>query len=204
MATPDPKLDPNNQPWGRWATEEIKSLRADLNRLSTDTNNNLRQLNGNITSLNTQVKALPTTTVKNNSSTNFALTGSFAPYASINFSASYPNGLLPGDKVRAYCFVNISAAALDTTSAGATTAIGRINFGGILSPEFSAAKDAGASVVNNIVSGSYGYFVTLGINVNYTISLELKGLNPTAFPASASNYANIAALINIYVVNSLS
>lgn len=86
------------------------------------------------------------------------------------------------------------SAAADRTTGGLTNAQARILIDGVPSVTFEAAKDAGASVVNNILSPSSGrsFAVTEGDNI--TVDLQLNPLNAAAFTATPSNYASLTVI----------
>jgi len=189
MAHPQPYLDNTSQPWAKWITTEVENGNARDDRLENDIQNQLKQLNSSITNLNAQVKALPINQVFVNRNIGIGVNGTYTPYASFGF-------YVPEGKRGAKVIINANAALLDTTTAGVTTAYGRINFGGLTSVEFPASKDAGASQVNNIIVANYGYNVNLNPGGYYNISFELKGLNPTAYPVNAQNFALITALVS--------
>lgn len=199
MVHPQPALDPASQQWGRWLTDDHDALRLEVSRGNLNNSNLLTQLNSSITNLNAQllatnsrVDSLPVSNNVSGSATNFAVTGSYVTYATATFT-------VPLNKPNASIFVIAQASILDTTSGGTTTSYGRIVFNGTNGRDFPAAKDAGASIVNNIITASAGYKVVLVPGATYTMSFQLYGLNGSAFPARTSNFATINASLTFEV-----
>ena len=185
---PEPKLPPEAMPWARYEDDRIASLERELAFVKQDSDNTFKQLNNSITVLGQQILALPVTNTINNTTTGWSLNSTYTGKVAISFT-------VPDKKNFAVVSVNGNAAALDTATGGVTSAYGRINFGGLLSPEFAGSKDTGSSAVNNIVNVGYSYSVTVTAGSTYAINFELKGLNPTAFTAQAQNYA----FINVFI-----
>lgn len=86
---------------------------------------------------------------------------------------------------------------LDSVSAGLAVAQAYLEVGGddliwSVGP-FSASKDAGASVVNNIIGPvtGFGHAVTPGTSL--LVSMNVTGTNPSAFPIDPANFATLLA-----------
>lgn len=182
-------LPPGSQPWKRSVDNSIAELQSGNQRSFQDMNNSLMALSNTVKVLGDQITALPVVRVYGDTSNNFALTGTWDDYAAFSF-------LVPAGKVKVQAFVTVNAAALDTISGGAAVAYGRINFGGVLSNQFPASKDAGASVVNNVISGTHYYNSNVLPGGRYTMKFEMYGTNPSAYPIQSQNFAVISANIS--------
>lgn len=88
----------------------------------------------------------------------------------------------------------VTAAVLDQTSGGLTTSYGRIVIDGVASREFPAAKDAGSSAVNNVITATSSAVVDVSAATAVTITFQLQPLNPAAYPAHAQNFAQLAVI----------
>lgn len=134
------------------------------------------------------VAALPITSAKSATATGFGISNTYAQVASVQFT-------VPEGKTKAAVTVILNGAVLDMSTGGVTVAYGRANFGGALSQEFSASKDAGASVVNNVINGAYTYNANVTPGLTYAVDFEMRALNGSAFPASAGNYALVTIVV---------
>lgn len=105
-------------------------------------------------------------------------------------SVSLPS---PSDKSRVVVSAAGQGAVLDTTSGGLTTSECRLLINGVASAVIPAAKDAGASVVNNVLTVNSVTEIT-PLPPTVTVQFQMRALNPSAFPASPSNIANL----NVY------
>lgn len=119
-----------------------------------------------------------------------------------NFSLATPvnvgrNITIPEGKTRVVFTAVGNVAALDTTSGGLAIASAfiEVNGNGFVwsSPVVPAAKDAGASNVNNIITPVLG-FEQSGLipGQSFLVNLQVSATNPSAFPTQSSNYATIA------------
>ena len=88
---------------------------------------------------------------------------------------------------------------LDTTSGGLTTTQCRILIGGVASAVIPAAKDAGASAVQNVLVVSSTREIT-PLPGPVTVEFQINPLNPAAFPAHVSNIANLSVYAGYSVV----
>lgn len=176
---PAMNLSPEATPWGRAMQERVVAGERELERLRASVENSLTLVNATIANI-------PIVTIASNSSTNFSLSSTFTAKASVNIP-------VPPGKTAARVVAVGGLAAADGTSGGVTTAYARIVIAGMPSVTFSAAKDAGASVVNNIITPSSG--ATLGVQGGaIPVSLEAFGENGAAFPAFTSNYAQLTVI----------
>lgn len=106
-------------------------------------------------------------------------------YASVSIA-------FPAGKTRATVLAVGNAAYLDRTTGGITSLSGLLVINGNSGPTIPASKDAGAAVVNNILSTSHSISVSdvNQIEVNFLI----QPLNASAFPASQSNLATLTVI----------
>ena len=115
------------------------------------------------------------------------LSGGFNTYASVLLP-------VPSGKQRLQVMAIGTAAVLDQTSGGVTTSYGRVVINGSASREFPAAKDAGATVVNNVITATATSVVDVAGMESVTVLFQLQPLNPAAFPAHAQNFAQLAVI----------
>jgi hypothetical protein len=101
---------------------------------------------------------------------------------------------VPEGRTRAQVLAIGTSAVLDQTSGGLTSSSGRILLQGVASREFPAAKDAGASVVNNVITATTGGSLDVTGSPSVTVALQLMPLNPAAFPPHAQNFAQLAVI----------
>lgn len=187
-------------PWGRVVQRRVVEGEISEGQLAQKVDNGLRATSGQLTSLSRQVNSLaeviqtlsgviaslPISLTESSRTSGGGLSGSWATVASTEIA--YPEG-----KTQASVTAIGNAAYLDTLSSGATSSYLRIVINGGTSPEFAASKDAGATRVNNVLSGTHSRNLSGGSSV--TVSLQAYGLNGSAFPPSPSNYANLTTLI---------
>lgn len=133
------------------------------------------------------VAAIPITLSDAVRETGFALTNAFVTYATATL-------VVPAGKTQATIVGLGSATALDMTSGGLTSSVARILIGSSTSGEFPASKDAGASVVQNVLSAQHSRVYGVNPGGTITIELQIKALNPLPFTAQPSNFAQITAL----------
>lgn len=131
------------------------------------------------------VEALPVQSTTVTRASGFALSGSYVTKVQATIA-------VPGSKDLAQVLVVGTAAVLDETSGGLTVAYGQIQIDGDTGAEFPASKDAGVSTVNNIVTATHARSWTVTAGGSFTVTMQLKGLNPTAFPGDVNNFAQIA------------
>lgn len=132
------------------------------------------------------VQRLPFQDFRVGQASGFGLSAGWATYATVTLP-------VPAGKQRLQVFAVGVGAVLDQTSGGLTTSYGRIVINGVVSREFPAAKDAGATVVNNVITATS---VAADINVSelaaVEIAFQLQPLNPAAYPAHVQNFAQLA------------
>lgn len=95
---------------------------------------------------------------------------------------------VPPGKSTATIAVIANGAVLDQTSGGVTALSARVLIGANASPAVPGAKDAGASVVNNIFTIAHSVSLT-GVSGQISVAVQINPLNPSAFPAAGSNFA---------------
>jgi hypothetical protein len=82
----------------------------------------------------------------------------------------------------------------DQTSGGLTTSYGRILIDGVASREFPAAKDAGATLVNNVITATSAAVIDVTGKASVAVAFQLQPLNPAAFPPHSQNFAQLAVI----------
>lgn len=171
--------------WARASESRTIALENGLKALEQASAGDNRSLASQIAQLTNIINSMPLPGVAGTRATGFGITGSYATYATVTLPV--PNGKTT---MNAMCIG--SGAVLDATTGGLTTAYGRCIIGASTGGEFPAAKDAGVSQVNNIITASHtgSFAVTPGSLI--TVSFQMYGLSPTAFPARPSNFAQIA------------
>ncbi|MFI8593723.1 hypothetical protein ACIGCK_04745 [Microbacterium sp. NPDC078428] len=124
----------------------------------------------------------------------------WAEASGFDLSAMLPvqfNLPVPSDMDFVNIFIVGHVEALDQTSGGLAAALAYIEVSGDeLSwsrGPFSASKDAGASVVNNVISPITGFSQPVVPETSLLISMNVEATNPSAFPADPANFAIIQA-----------
>lgn len=180
-------------PWGREVQKRVIAGEDSEVQLTQKVDNGLRATAGQLSALADQINglsdvinALPVTITETSQFTGGGLTGSYTTVASVTIPA-------PTGKASASVTAIGNAAYLDTVTGGLTTSYMRILINGVVSLDFAASKDAGATQVNNVLSGTYSTRLLSPLGV--TVDLQARGLNGSAFPPSFSNYANLTALV---------
>lgn len=132
------------------------------------------------------IRSLPFVSTGYDSQSGFGLVDGWNTVATVR--VSHPEGWAIGSILAVG-----GAAALDDLSGGLTICEGRIVIGSQVSPTFAPAKDAGASKVNNILSPNFGISSFDATAASSTLCmLQLRPINPIAFPAKISNYSSLA------------
>lgn len=179
-------LPPGSQQFARGvikAIEEIDRSRsvAASDQLATD-----KGLAASLQALSNQINAIPITTSQVSTASNVSNAfGSYTTRTTLSFT-------IPDNKSVANVFVVGNAQFLDTLTGGLAVSYMKLRINGVDSPGFSAAKDAGASVVNNVMFGSYAAKVT---NSTFNVDLQTYATNPSAFPTSAANFYNLSVVV---------
>lgn len=191
---PEPILTPQDAVWGRWVNEQIENLQRASERANREqdaTNKglaaSLSALGDQIVDLRAIIDAIPLQVASDARATGFSLSDSLTNKVADTIT-------VPDDKT----FVNVLCvgvgAALDTTTGGLTTAYGRIVIGGSAGGLSPAAKDHGATFVNNVVNATYARSFAVTPGSTFSVSMQMYGLNGAAFPAQAANSAQIATI----------
>lgn len=184
---PNENLPAAAMAWGKDMTNWRRETQRQLDR--NETQNTLSQLNASVQLLSRQVAALPVPQVQSSTVTNWGVNGAsgFLTKSSVTF-------IMPPGKTNVQLQATGGVGMLDTTSGGLAVASSRITINGISSAVFQASKDAGASVVNNIISPSFGGALVLAPGTLITVNLDVSATNPTAYPTSTTNYAALTVL----------
>ncbi|WP_187977159.1 hypothetical protein [Mycetocola sp. JXN-3] len=154
-------------------SRELRDLQAASGTQSAQSVRNLRET----------IAALPIAAAETGSATGFGLSGGWVTYATV--SIPFPPG-----KTKATVMALGTLAAADLTSGGLAVLEGRVVIAGSSGRSVPAAKDAGASVVNNIVTAAHARTITGGSGA-LTAQIQGNPSNPAAFPVMAGNLAQI-------------
>lgn len=146
----------------------------------------VRKLQQQIDDLIELVTRLPQVDSASAEETGFGLAAGWVTVAEVTLTR-------PADKNRVVIQASGQGAVLDTTSGGLTSSECRLLINGVPSAVIPAAKDAGASVVNNVLVVSSTLEVT-PLPPTVVVQFQIRALNPAAFPASPGNIANL----NVY------
>lgn len=133
------------------------------------------------------VRRLPFQDFRIGQASGFGLAAGFQTYATVTLP-------VPSGKQRLQVLAIGTAAVLDQTSSGLTTSYGRIVINAAASREFPAAKDAGSSAVNNVITATSSAVVDVTSLTAVTITFQLQPLNPAAYPAHGQNFAQLAVI----------
>lgn len=104
------------------------------------------------------------------------------------------------DKNRVVIQASAQGAVLDTTSGGLTSSECRLLINGVASSVIPAAKDAGASVVQNVLIVTFTQEVTPIPSGGVSVEFQINPLNYLAFPPQSSNIANLTVYAGYSVV----
>ncbi|WP_424936665.1 MULTISPECIES: hypothetical protein [Bacteria] len=154
----------------------------------------VRKLQAQIQALTDLVTRLPQVESAEEVNKGFGLSGnaSWQTVASVSLTS-------PTDKSRVVVQATAQGTVLDMTSGGLTTSHCRILINGTPSAEIPAAKDAGTSVVQNILTvSSVRELAPLPPVV--LVEFQMKPLNPAPFTAQPSNIANLSVYAGYSVV----
>lgn len=133
------------------------------------------------------VRRLPFQETRVSRSTAFALSGAYVTRTTVTVP-------VPDDRNNVQILAVGTAAALDQLTGGVTTSYGRILIDGDASGDFPAAKDAGATFVNNVITATHARTFDVTELTSFTVDLQLNGLNGAAYPANANNFAQLAVM----------
>lgn len=133
------------------------------------------------------VRRLPFQDFRVGQASPIALANGWNTYATVELT-------VPDGRTRLQVLAIGTAAVLDQTSGGATTSYGRILIDGVASRQFPAAKDAGASLVNNVITTTSAASIDVTGKTAITVALQLQPLNPAAFPSHPQNFAQLAVI----------
>jgi hypothetical protein len=181
-------LPPASMPWARAVSDLTRKNSDELRRLANDQSNTNSQLEASINLLTSQVVALPVPSGYFVRSQGFGL----------NSGTVYVQQLIvvPPAKTKVVLTAIGNVYVLDKTSGGAAVAQASIEASGPgftwSTPFVYASKDAGASVVANIMTPALGFQqVGLTPGSSFMVAMALTASNPTAYPADATNYGTL-------------
>lgn len=145
-------------------------------------------LNSTVAKLQAAIAAIPITLAATVRASNFGLAAGWNTYATTTL-------VVPAGKTSAVILGIGAAMALDKRSGGLTSANARILIDGAASGDFPAAKDAGVSIVANVMNAQHSRALTgLVAGATITVAFQISPLNPAAFTYDAQNFASITAL----------
>lgn len=91
--------------------------------------------------------------------------------------------------------MGIGAARItDTVTGGLTSSDARVVIDGAAGGSFPAAKDAAVTQVINVLNATHARVFTVTPGSTFTVSIQVSALNPSAFPSSPANFAQIAVV----------
>ena len=165
--------------------DELDDLQRRLRTLEAPSG---ETLSNTVAKLSALVAAIPVTLATTVRASGFGLAAGWNTYATTTL-------VVPDGKTSAAILGIGAAMALDKTSGGLTSAKARILINGAASGDFPAAKDAGASVVANVMNAQHSLALTgLVGGATITVAFQISPLNAAAFPGDAQNFASITAL----------
>ncbi|KQQ65696.1 hypothetical protein [Microbacterium sp. Leaf320] len=171
--------DPTPAPGGDLGPilEEFRKLRREVADLKTATGTQRAQA----------VKRLPFQDFQVGQASPIGLAAGWNTYATVSL-------VVPEDRTRLQVLGIGTAAVLDQTSGGLTTSYGRILIDGVPSRDFPASKDAGATLVNNVVTATSAAVINVAGKTSIAVAFQLQPLNPAAFPSHPQNFAQLAVI----------
>lgn len=132
--------------------------------------------------------SIPVTTMQSNRATNISATSSTqTTKATVTFT-------VPAGKTKASVLGIGAVRITDTVTNGLTSSNARVVISGNAGGEFPAAKDAAVSQVINVLYATHAREFTVTPGSTFTVQVQVAALNPSAFPANAANFAQIAAI----------
>lgn len=110
---------------------------------------------------------------------------------------------IPDGKTKVTLIAIGNVNAMDETSGGVTVAQAVIEANGSgfvwTSPIVTAAKDAGAAFVANVITPALGFQQTgLTPGGSILVSLAVSALNPSAFPANVNNFNTLTVVATFF------
>lgn len=137
------------------------------------------------------VDKLPILGANTQSNSGFGLAAGWQTYATVTIP-------VPIDKTQATVVAIANGAAVDLTTGGVTTLSARIIINSSTSVAAPAAKDAGASAVNNIftIAHSVSFSSVAG---SITGVVQINPLNFAAFSANPGNFAQISVFASFSI-----
>lgn len=178
---------PGTKPTLRALTSRVYDLENNRKSDLTQANATDKGLAASIEQLSKQLNALPEVVVSGNQQTGFGLSTGWTTYA----SALIP---IPAGKTTVSILATAGAAAVDMTTNGLATVYGRILIWGVPSVEFAAAKDAGVTAVNNIVTMSFHREASTSVGGAIPVLLQLNPTNSAPYSVMPGNYASLSVM----------
>lgn len=157
--------------------DEFRKLRREVADLKTATGTQRAQA----------VKRLPFQDFQVGQASPIALAVGWNTYAVVTLP-------VPEERTRLQVLAIGTAAVLDQTSGGLTTSYGRILIDGAISRSFPAAKDAGATTVNNVITATSAAVIDVAGRTSIDVAFQLQPLNPAAYPSHPQNFAQLAVI----------
>ena len=171
---------------------DTAAARAALGTSGTQPFQTVRKVLGLLEDLLALVARLPQVESRQDVKTGFGLEAGWQTVAAVTLPR-------PTDKNRVVVQASAQGTVLDTTSGGLTTTQCRILIGGVASAVIPAAKDAGASAVQNVLVVSSTREIT-PLPGAVAVEFQINPLNPAAYPAHVSNIANLSVYAGYSVV----
>jgi hypothetical protein len=184
---PPINLDDHATPWAKAMQQRMDDVELAASRSTNEGGNANSTQAATLNSIAKQIAALPVPTGW------FQQRNGFGLGAQYFVDQTIP---IPAGKTKVVLTAIGNVAALDMTSGGIAVAQANIQASGLgfvwSTPNVTASKDAGASVVNNVITPAVGFQQTgLTPGGNILVSMALTASNPSAFPANASNFATL-------------
>ena len=185
-------LPPRSIPWARDLTTRVGDLEGKLARLDTDLRTSNKGLAAALSALSDQVRALPTSASSATTVSPInAISSSWTTKATVTIPVS-------AGKNTASLSIIGSIALLDTVTGGiAAPPSARFLVNGVAYPLTNgvpAAKDSGASHVNNVVTLGAAVALSVGDLDEIEIDLQVSVFHSSAYATnSSSNFATLSA-----------
>jgi hypothetical protein len=172
--------------------EQIVLFEEILHRLAILENPTAEQANQTVPKLAAAIAdvaatqaATPVTDMNVARATGFGLVDGWATFATAAIT-------VPAGKTRAK-LLGIGAGAVLDTGGGFSSSDCRVLIAGVASGQFPAAKDAAASVVNNVLNAQFARTMDVSPGSIIVFEFQIKPLNTAAYPASTQNFAQATA-----------
>lgn len=198
MVIQNPNVSPESLPWAKEITQAIRDLQRQADRATQDTINNNKQLNGSINVLTQTINAMPVSVADVDTvSPTSANTATWTTKATATVKA-------PEGKRNLTLSISGTLVLLDTVSGGfAAPPSARFLINGTtilpITQGVPAAKDSGASMVNNVVSLGSALNTSVVPGQVITVALQVSVVHSTAYATpSVGNLATVAVQGTFY------